>query len=517
MTEDARDFLLPDGLTLDAAHASLAAYLDVELAAIGESDRRFYETFDGLLFSDGLTLVHTSDKLALIDRVSGAERVAADAPVPPERLLAIGLDEGPLRDALVSVVDVRALLPVAQVHSRLRSLSVLDELGKTVVRLTLEVPFLAIPASDRELPLRARARLEPVRGYDQELDRIRKTLSSEVGLESASEPLVDEAVRAGGGTPEGVSKKVEVELRFDERTDAAAVAVLSRLLEVIEANLPGTVADIDSEYLHDFRVSVRRSRSVQRELRRAFPPELLVHWRAEFKWLQGATGPARDLDVYVLEFEDFRKLLPEAFRADLDPLLTALRNRRLTARREMVRSLRSERAAALLTEWAEFLDGLVALPLDDRPDAERPIGEVAGERIRAVYGRMLKMGRAIDDSSPAEAYHELRKKGKELRYLLELFGAPLYPSDVVKPMIKTLKSLQDVLGRHQDREVQVAMLRSLATEVGALPGGDAALMAMGLLVERLSADERAARSEFAERFAEFSSKQTRSLVKETFA
>ena len=71
------------------------------------------------------------------------------------------------------------------------------------------------------------------------------------------------------------------------------------------------------------------------------------------------------------------------------------------------------------------------------------------------------MGGAIDASSPAEAYHELRKKGKELRYLLELFGVPLFPDEVVKPMIKSLKALQDVLGRHQDREVQTAMLRSL--------------------------------------------------------
>ena len=74
---------------------------------------------------------------------------------------------------------------------------------------------------------------------------------------------------------------------------------------------------------------------------------------------------------------------------------------------------------------------------------------------------MVKLGGAIDDDSPAEDYHELRKRGKELRYLLELFGAPLYPGEVVKPMIKSLKSLQDVLGRHQDREVQVAMLSSL--------------------------------------------------------
>jgi CHAD domain-containing protein len=130
---------------------------------------------------------------------------------------------------------------------------------------------------------------------------------------------------------------------------------------------------------------------------------------------------------------------------------------------------------------------------------------------------MVRMGEAIDETSPAEHYHELRKKGKELRYLLELFGAPLYPGAVVKPMIKTLKGLQDVLGRHQDREVQMALLRSLAPEVGKADPPEPALMAVGALIARLAEDERAARSEFAGRFAEFAAKQQRRLVKETFA
>ena len=42
------------------------------------------------------------------------------------------------------------------------------------------------------------------------------------------------------------------------------------------------------------------------------------------------------------------------------------------------------------------------------------------------------------------------------------------------------------------------------------------LMAMGVLIERLGEDERAARSEFAERFAVFASKPQRTLVWETF-
>ena len=42
-------------------------------------------------------------------------------------------------------------------------------------------------------------------------------------------------------------------------------------------------------------------------------------------------------------------------------------------------------------------------------------------------------------------------------------------------------------------------------------------MAMGVLVDRLHADERAARDEFSERFAVFASKSERRTVRETFA
>ena len=102
--------------------------------------------------------------------------------------------------------------------------------------------------------------------------------------------------------------------------------------------------------------------------------------------------------------------------------------------------------------------------------ANRPGWPAGGST--APTGGWSSSGGRINEASPAEEYHELRKKGKELRYLLELFGAPLYPSDVVDPLVKALKGLQDVLGRHQDREVQVALLR-----VAGRRGGDAAAWA----------------------------------------
>jgi CHAD domain-containing protein len=515
------EFVLPDDLTVAAARELSSEHLDLRYGEIHTTERRYYDTFDGLLREEGLTFVFEDGRLALVavdgllDRAPPTQLGTEVRSAAPERLLADELDPGALRDELRSVIDVRAVLPVAHIRSRASVGALVNADAKTVVRITLEEPA-AVASERREIQLRPRLRVSSVRGYDKELAEACKTLVDGLGLVATSESMVDEAVRAIGGTPGGTSSKIEVSLSWERRADAAAAEVLRRLLEVIEANLPGTLADIDAEFLHDLRVSVRRSRAVQRELKRVFPPTELQRFRDDFRWLQRSTGDARDLDVYVLEFDSMRALLPSEMRADLDPLLAVLRGRRLIARGEMVQALGSERTRKLLDDWSSFLDLLPLLPVEGREDAARPIGEVAGERIGKVYKRMVKMGRAIDSDSPAEAYHELRKKGKELRYLLELFGAPLYPGGVVKPMIRSLKALQDVLGRHQDREVQVAMLRSLRDEVSALPGGPAALMAMGVLVERLGEDEQAARDEFAARFADFGSKAQRRLVKETF-
>jgi CHAD domain-containing protein len=515
MASHAHDYLLPARVTLEEAGELLSEHLDLRQGAVSSAERRFYDTFDGLLRAAGLAAAYERGRLSVTDSSTGELRAAAELAEPPERLLAYELPRGPLRGVLEPVVELRALLPLVHLATDVRELGVVDAADKIVVRIVLERPAVII-ASGRRIGLAARARLGPVRGYEDELLDVRGTLEAGLGLVEAERTVLDEAVLAAGEQLGGVSSKIDLRLRADQRADAAAAAVLGRLLEVIEANLPGTIADVDSEFLHDFRVAVRRSRAVQRELKGVFPPAQLASHRGELRWLQQVTGPSRDLDVYVLDFDAFRLTVPERFQADLDPLLSVLRGRRLAARRAMVRELRSDRAREAISGWGSFIERLESLPEEGRVDAARPIGELAGERIVKVYRRMLRMGRAIDASSPPEAYHELRKKGKELRYLLELLAAPVFPGEVVKPMVRSLKSLQDVLGRHQDREVQVATLRSLAGEVSALPAGAVALMAMGVLVDWLLQDERAARDEFAAVFTEFASPEQRSLVKDTF-
>jgi CHAD domain-containing protein len=506
-------YLLPDGVSLATAQAALAAHLGLEAGAVRSVDRTFYDTFDGRLHAEGLLLTQEDGRLRLFH--GAAERAVAVHSGRPQRLLDGDLPAGALRDLVAPVIDMRALTPIVRIQSRLQPLRALDADAKTVVRILFEEPSL-VSAGGRRSRLQPRLHVSGVRGYGKALALVRKTLEDELGLPTARRPLHDDAVTATGGSPGGVSSRLGLALRPGQRADSAATTLLLRLLRTIEQNLPGTLADVDSEFLHDLRVGVRRTRSAQRQLRGVFPPEPLARFREEFRWLQQVTGPTRDLDVYLLELDEFRAGLPEALRPDLEPLRGLLQRRRAGEQRRMVRALRSARAGSIAADWSTFLSGLVASPPDDRPDAGRTIAAVAGERIAAVYWRIVKAGGAIGDASPPEALHELRKTGKELRYLLEFF-AGLYPGTVVKPMIRTLKGLQDTLGRFQDREVQAHMLHALRDEVAVLDRGPAALMAMGLLVDRLEADQAAARSEFAERFEAFAARRQRALVRETFA
>ncbi len=310
--------------------------------------------------------------------------------------------------------------------------------------------------------------------------------------------------------------KVSVALSRDQRSDVAAAAVLRALTEAIEGNRDGAMTGEDPEFLHQLRIAVRRSRTVQRQLKGAFPPLVLTGFRSEFRWLQQTTGEARDLDVYLLGFEELRALVPAPIRAELGPLRAVIGHWRLAAHAEAARALASRRTSELLTDWEVLLETLIELPVADRPDAAQAIAHTAGRRIRRVYRHVRRMGAAIDPTGPGAAYHELRKKGKELRYLLELFGVQLFDREVVDDLVATLKGLQDVLGRHQDREVQIALLTALADEVAGLPRGPRALMAMGVLVDRLHADERAARSEFDAHFADLTSRERRAQVKAAF-
>ncbi len=504
----AREYVLSREVEATELHEALAPSFSFNVGRRSAVEQTFYDTFDRRLRQAGMSLVHAHGRLALLNG-SSVESAGADLTDVPDRILARDLPAGRLRDLLLPVTDVRALMALATLRSTQRPAKVLDGEGKTVVRLMIEHGR----AVARDGGFAPRLRVLEVRGYEKEFARVCRLIEAGLGVARAEQSLLELVLLRSRAASTDAASDPGAGLDPGEDATRAAAQISRRLLEVIELNLAGVLADIDTEFLHDVRVGVRRTRSLQRQLRQVFPRDELGRFRREFRWLQAVTGPTRDLDVFLLELQDLSTLLGEPQRRDLQPLQKLLTRRRDRAWRVMAGVLGSPRTTTVLRDWGEFLEGLERIPA---PGARRPIERVAGGRISTVYRRMVKAGDEIDDYSPAEALHDLRKQGKELRYLLEFFSE-LYPAPVTTSMVRALKGLQDVLGRFQDRQVQAELLRSLGDDVGALEQGPTALLAMGQLLTRLDEQQLEARAHFTERFRAFAAPGQRALVRETFA
>lgn len=481
-----------------------------------ESPRKFrrtlLDTFDGRLHAAGLRLeVRGTDvlELVLVDRASPPARVAT-AGIP--RLLD-DLPVGPLRARLAPVMEVRALLPLATVSGMQRSAVRRDGHGKIRVTVALE-ERLEIENGKPMTPAWV-AEVGELAGYAKEAERTRDLLVS-LGLQRHDGDVVDLAATAAGIDLRGTVGSPTVPLDPGETALAGFRRVLDNLADAVEVNWQGTVDDLDPEFLHDFRVAVRRTRSVLAQGKRVLPDGVRDRYREGFGWLGMVTGPARDLDVYVIEWDRYVAPLAADASQALLPVLDHISGRRSVEHAALAEVLRSKRYATLLVEWRSWLGG-AGPAADGDKDALRPIGRVAADRTRSAQRQLLERGRAIGPSSPAEDLHELRKDAKKLRYLLECFGSVFAPVPR-KAFVQRLKALQDNLGEHQDAEVHVAQLREISHDLHAsASAGPDTLVAMGQLTEHLEGRRRAARLDFARRFQAYDTKQTSRTFDEALA
>ena len=161
-----------------------------------------------------------------------------------------------------------------------------------------------------------------------------------------------------------------------------------------------------------------------------------------------------------------------------------------------------------MSDWRTAL-AQVAADGDGGPAA----AALARQRIERAFRNVVRRGKRIAADSPSEQVHELRKRCKELRYLLEVFR-PLCADAPYRPLIKELKALQDTLGDFQDGEVQREAVREFAAvmmEQGAAP--PATVLAMGELAAQLDAHQLNARGALVGRLQPFLANENRARVK----
>jgi len=483
----------------------------------GPRRHTWFDTFDWRLYRAGLFLeyvaAHRGGDLVLTGGSSASQQVTGWRTT--RTYLAEELPDGPVANQVAGLIYPRALLPLVTIASRTTVSRLLNADGKTIARLLIERPVIG------EAALPPRVAIAEVRGYLGQARRAARIIALTPGVEPAPDaagavqpasagPLLDDALAAIGRRACDYSTKVDAKITAGMPAPKAVAAILLALLDALEANVDGVLRDTDTEFLHDLRVAVRRTRAAIKLLGDALGLSDADHDRfaAEFKWLGDLTTPVRDLDVHLLGFDAMARQLRAAKGDDLVPFRAFLEERRVREVRLLARGLRSQRFGELMRQWRAAL-GKIAGRSAKRGGQALTAGELAVGRTGKAFRKVSRNGAAITPDSPPESLHDLRKRCKELRYALEFF-APLHDKAAYSAVIGDLKKLQDCLGDFQDTEVQIEEIRALAAamlDAGAAFGGSTVpagtLLAMGELTAGLAESQQAARAVFESRFAVF--------------
>jgi len=459
--------------------------------------RQFFDTFDWRLYHKNLILLHDGEEYRLAD-------LRTNGPVQSFRApggLKFWWDwpEGIFRDRLRDILEARAVLPLGEMEIRVRTVSILNSNEKTVVRARIEEGRGLNTKHDTG---RIRTvKIVPLKGYGKDEQALSSFLEK-LGLSPAAKNSIDIVAEANGRRPGDYSSKLNLELEHSMTGQEAAGVIFRRLLAVMECNVRGILEDIDTEFLHDFRVAVRRTRSGLSQIKGVLPKAISDRYGIEFADVGRGTSRLRDLDVYLLNRDRFLAMLSGDLAPALDPFFEELASERSKEHDSVVRLLSGARYKELVKNWKAVL-ARCGSPELEAERARAAVGETAGRMITRRYRRVLDRGSRIDKQSPDTDLHTLRISCKKLRYLLEFF-ASLYPAGKMQRLIKQLKKLQDNLGEFNDLSVQQADLRAFL-EMPSARRESATSAAIGTLIARLEDRRHQVRGEFADVFRKFAS------------
>jgi len=470
------------------------------------------DTFDWRLFNNSLVLYASANRLFL--RKLAADEILHSAEITSLPAFIWDFPESELKRQVAPIIKMRALLRLVEVQSRSVCYRILNADQKTVARLAY-AEFRRWRRKNK-LPLVTHLWLKPVKGYPKYMRTLAKQLQ-EAGLEiNKKEELYFKALEVVDKKPGDYSAKINIQLDPQMRSDQATKVILRFLLQIMRINAAQIEDDLDTEFLHDFRVAIRRTRSALGQIKYVFPAKTTARFKKDFAYMGKLSNELRDMDVYLLKEDTYKAMLPPILRDDIDPLFAHLRKKRSKALQKVIRGLKAKKYTKIMKDWEAFLNK----PQRDSAgasNAKLPVIDLARNRIHKKYRNVVQVGSQIIENSEDEMLHVLRIHCKKLRYLMEFFSS-LFPRKKMNTLIEQLKKLQDNLGDFNDLRVQRDYLLDIIEELPmAQRQSNKMIAAIGSLVGALDKEKQTVKDAFAKTFIDFASPANQALFRELFA
>ncbi len=220
-------------------------------------------------------------------------------------------------------------------------------------------------------------------------------------------------------------------------------------------HMPGVQLGEDPEGLHQARVATRRLRS---DLR-TFGPLLDEHWvgelREELRWMGGALGTVRDVDVLTLRLQATSDKLSEVDRYPMHVMMTMLHSERLRRRQALLVVTSQDRYLDLLDRMVDAAGSPRLLPTVDAGPREALL-----DLVRAPFEWLKQTIMELPEQPADPDLHRIRIRAKRVRYAAEAV-APMVGKKAVR-FAGAAAALQDTLGNLQDAAVAHSWLSRAA-------------------------------------------------------
>jgi len=492
-------------------HDSGASGLVVAPESTVEIADTYYDTYDWRFYRAcyALRVRNTDGEVeATMKSLTPAEdslrrRREISEPLEDDKPATLKKAAGPVGGRSMALVGGRELRPLFRIDTHRRRFALLLEGSTDENKEDVRIAEISLDAS--EIPLGeettrlTRVEVEAEDGHAQspDLHGFVDEMQSALELSPASVSKYETGLYASGHNPEGDFDLGPTHIDPSMSLGEVAFDVLRRQFAEMQDHEPGTRLGEDPEELHDMRVPTRRMRVAMKVFQGALPER--ARWlREELRWVAHALGDVRDLDVKIERFQAWKREAGEESSGFLNRILAITHERREEARENMLEVLDSVRYERLLSSFAEMLRLGPAAELElaqanGNERAGEPVTAAAPPLISRRYRKWRKAAKRLDETSPPEAFHDVRKKGKRLRYTLE-FVSEVYGEPVQK-LVEPLKALQDDLGDHQDAVIAARYLRELGTTTGQsrIPRGVA--FTMGVCSERCAREAKDLRSD----------------------
>ena len=358
---------------------------------------------------------------------------------------------GELQNLLAQQLGFWSLAPIADISIQKSLVNVLNRDEKTVLRLV----FTHHQQADEQQSVQY-ASLLPLRGYSKEYAR----------AFSLCEALLDSPCPAPDlkylARQQNLSLKPKNTKKYGIQPDIPSEKTLYAMLRHItyrtQSYIPGIIKDIDTEFLHQYRVHLRQARSLVNLTKQALPENVYLDLKTKLAELAAPTGPLRDLDVFLLNQADYTNLLPQHFDEGVNELFKVFQQEREQAFKKVKQFLSAKHSKLLFSEIETLV---TAEPFYASEASQQAIIDLAKKRILKRYQKVRTLGEKIQHDTPDDEVHELRIECKKLRYLMEFFSE-LFPKKRISWLIKALKELQSILGNFNDYSVQKEFIANYA-------------------------------------------------------